>query len=237
MSSAFAAPRGARTHQSALLWLALQMSRPARGAVVARLSWLAAGTALAAGPLIVWLAAGLSCGSRPEALPAGTDFGLALTACPGIALILAAAHCLAADRAEVSETLRQVGAERTAAWLLPALRIALAALIGGIVGAVVLSVLDVTALRDLPAKAPLRATLAAVSGDAWATSTALILLLLVSGALLASGTGHRFADRLRGRTTARIAARAQTPSAAAAEAETEADVATTAAPQAEPETT
>lgn len=210
-SSAFAEPRGARPKRLALLWLAIRLATHVRPATMGRLAWLAAGLAVAGGPLIVLLAAGLSA-AEPGALPASTGLSLALAACPGVALALWAARNLALDRSELTQTLRQVGAERTAAWLLPALRIIVSAALGASAGAIGQGILRTTLFRALPDKAPLRTTLDAVSGGTWIIASAGITVLLVIVALLASGAGHRMARRVSTRFGSRSgsAARAGT---------------------------
>jgi hypothetical protein len=203
VSSAFVEPRGTRPRQSALLWLAFRLVLHLRGGTVARLLWLAAGLAVAGGPLIVWLAAGLS-DSGSNALPASTGLSLALVACPGIALALWAAHSLAPDRAALAEALRQVGAERAAAWLLPALRVAVAAGLGALAGAIGQGTLRATVFRALPDKAPLRATLAAITDGTWIVADAGVILLLIAVTLFTSGAGHRIAVRLSSRFNSRL---------------------------------
>jgi hypothetical protein len=198
MSSAFVAPRGVRPQQSALFWLAIRLSVNVRGAAAVRLVRLAAGTALAAVPLMVWLAAGLS-GAGSDGLSASTVVDLALAACPGVVLSLWAARSLSGDRAAVAEALRQVGAERAAAWLLPALRISLAAGLGALGGAVAVAVLRSTLFHDLPKRAPLRAAVAAISAGDWVAAAAGVTALLIVGALFASGAGHRLAHRFKSR--------------------------------------
>jgi hypothetical protein len=218
MSSAFAAPRGAKPQQSAMFWLAVRLSMNVRGAAAARLVRLSAGTALASLPSTVWLAAALGpgpaaiqpdaltgtltgtlTGALADALPATTWLGLALATVPGAALTLWASRALAADRAAATEALRQVGAERTVSWLLPAVRVALAAALGALAGSAIVALLRETAFRDLPGRSPLRLALTAASAGGWVVSTVAAPLLLAACALFASGAGHRLAGRLRPR--------------------------------------
>ena len=228
MSSAFVAPRGVRPQQSALLWLAVRLSLNVRGRAAVRLLRLAAGTALVSSPLIVWVAAAMS-GPRSAALPAGTMLSLALACCPGSVLTVWAARALAADRTAVADALRQVGAERAAAWMLPAARIALAAALGTLAGAAGLAVLRTTLFHELPQHAPLRATVSGISDGNWAAAAGGVVLLLVVCTLFGSGSGHRMAGRFMS-SARRPAARRAARQAAELETRSASD------PQAGPET-
>jgi len=199
MSSAFAAPRGAGPQQSALLWLAVRLSLNVRGAAATGLLWLAAATAVAGVPLTVWLAA-----AQSGALPGRTAVSLALAACPGVAGTLWAAQAVAADRAAIAEALRQVGAEQAVCWLLPAVRVALAAAFGTLGAAVGLVLLRETLFRALSEKSPLHLAVAATSTGDWALAAIGAAALLTACALFASGAGHRLADRQWSRLSARF---------------------------------
>ncbi len=199
----YSQPRDAAWFRTRLaLRLAVPLDRAPRLAALR----VAGSAALAAPPITIALVA-------PSAkLTLGAVTGLCCAALPGFTATAWNAAGLRDTRHRAARGLRQAGAEQRIAWLLAAIRLSLFAGVGALAGSLLLALVRMPLSAVLPHYSPLRRMLTA-NMSTWLLGTALTVMLVIGGALLASSLVWLRIDwtRLWTRPAVRVPRRSRSP--------------------------